>query len=98
MMMKPISLSLAAIVLTTASGTALGQGGGSSAYFDDRLSQMARSVAELQSRIEQLRKQNQQLEQSLDKMRVSYESRLERLEKGGATKGPAPRRAAQPHR
>jgi TolA-binding protein len=98
MMMKLISLGLAALVLSTTSGIALGQSAGSSAYFDDRLSQMARSIADLQSRVEQLRKQNQQLQESLDKMRSSYESRLERLEKGGAAKGRAPRAPTQPQR
>lgn len=97
MMMKSISSSLAAFALATLPGAALGQGAGASAYIDDRLSQIGRSIADLQSRIEQLRKQNQQLQQSLDKMRSSYESRLDRLEKGGAARAPAPR-PAQPQR
>jgi len=96
MKMKPILPSLAALALSMLPAVALGQGG-SSAYIDDRLSQISRSVADLQSRAEQLRRQNQQLQQQLDKMRTSYESRLERLEKGGAAKAPVPR-PAQPHR
>ena len=98
MMMKSISLSLAAFALSALPGVALGQRSGGSAYIDDRLSQIGRSIADLQSRAEQLQKQNQQLQLQLDKMRTSYESRLERLEKGGAAKAPAPRPAAQPHR
>jgi TolA-binding protein len=97
MMMKSIFLGLTAVALSTLPGIALGQSGGSSAYIDDRLSQIGRSVADLQSRIEQLSRQNQQLQQSLDKMRTSYESRLDRLEKGGAAKAPAPR-TGQSHR
>ena len=81
MMMKSISLSLAAFALSALPGAALGQGAGSSAYIDDRLSQIGRSIANLQSQTEQLQKQSQQLQLQLDKMRSSYESRLERLEK-----------------
>jgi TolA-binding protein len=97
MMMKSIFLSLAAFTLSTLPGVALGQRSGASAYIDDRLSQIGRSIADLQSRAEQLQKQTQQLQLQLDKMRSSYEKRLERLEKGGAARTPAPR-AGQPHR
>ncbi len=97
MMMKSISSSLAALALSMLPAVALGQGAGSSAYIDDRLSQINRSIVDLQSRAEQLRKQSQQLQLQLDKMRSSYESRLERLEKGGAPRAPAPR-PAQSHR
>ena len=97
MMMKSISFSLAAFALATLPGVALGQRAGASTYIDDRLSQIARSIADLQSRAEQLQKQNQQLQLQLDKMRTSYESRLERLEKGGAARAPAPH-AGQPRR
>jgi len=92
MMKKSISSSLAAFVLSTLPGAALGQSAGSSAYIDDRLGQISRSIADLQSRIEQLRKQNQQMQLQMDKMRSSYEGRLERLEKGGAARTPTPRR------
>jgi TolA-binding protein len=98
MMMKSISSSLAVFALSTLPGVALGQSAGSSAYIDDRLGQINRSISDLQSRIEQLRKQNQQLQLQMDKMRSSYESRLDRLEKGGAAKAPTPRAAAQPQR
>jgi TolA-binding protein len=92
MTMKSITSSLAALVLVALTpGIAPGQSAGSSAYVDDRLNQISRSIADLQGRMEQLRKQNQQLQQSLDKMRSSYESRLTRLEKGGAAKPPTPR-------
>lgn len=98
MTMKSITSSLAALVLVALTpGIAPGQSAGSSAYVDDRLNQISRSIADLQGRMEQLRKQNQQLQQSLDKMRSSYESRLTRLEKGGATKAPTPR-SGQSHR
>lgn len=83
-MMKPISLSLAAFVLSMLPGMTLAQRSGASAYIDDRLNQIGRSIADLESRAEQLRKQNQQLQQQMDKMRISIEGRLERLEKGGA--------------
>ena len=97
MMMKSISFSLAAFALATLPSVALGQRAGASSYIDDRLSQIARSIADLQSRAEQLQKQNQQLQLQLDKMRTSYESRLERLETGGAARAPAPH-AGQPRR
>jgi TolA-binding protein len=97
MMMKSISLSLAAVALSMLPDVALGQGSGASAYIDDRLRQISRSIADLQSRAEQLQRQNQQLQQQLDKMRTSYEGRLERLERGAAAKAPTPR-SAQPHR
>jgi len=97
MMTRSISLSLAAVVLSALPGVALGQRSDSSAYVDDRLNQIGRSIADLRSRTEQLQRQNQQLQQQLDKMRSSYESRLERLEKGGAAKTPTPQ-AGHPRR
>jgi TolA-binding protein len=97
MMLKSISLGLAAVALLLPPGLALAQRSGASAYVEDRLGQIARSIADLESRTEQLKKQSQQLQQQLDKMRSSYESRLERLEKGGAARAPSSR-AAQPHR
>jgi septal ring factor EnvC (AmiA/AmiB activator) len=97
MMTKSISLILAAAALSALPGIALGQGAGASAYIDDRLAQISRSIASLRSQADQLQKQNQQLQQSLDRMRTSYESRLERLEKGRTGKAPASR-AGQPHR
>lgn len=95
MTMRSISFSLFAFALSTLPGVAMGQRAGASTYVDDRITQLGRSIADLESRAEQLRKQNQQLQQQLDKMRTSYESRLERLEKGGAAKAPSPR-PAQP--
>lgn len=92
---KSISLSLA-IALATLPGAALGQGSGATPYIEDRLSQISRSIADLQSRTVQLQKQNQQLQLQLDKMRSSYESRLERLEKGGAARAATPRAARPP--
>lgn len=94
---KSISLCFA-IALATLPGAALGQGAGGTAYVDDRLSQITRSIADLQSRAAQLQKQNQQLQLQLDKMRTSFESRLDRLEKGAAAKKPATRPATQPQR
>jgi TolA-binding protein len=91
MTMRSISLGLAAFALSTLPDVAMGQSAGSSAYADDRINQLGRSIADLQSRTEQLRKQNQQLQQQMDKMRSNYESRLERLEKGGSAKAPSPR-------
>jgi TolA-binding protein len=93
--MRSVACCLLAFALPTLPGVAIGQRAGASTYVDDRISQLGRSIADLESRAEQLRKQNQQLQQQLDKMRTSYESRLERLEKGGAAKAPAPR-PAQP--
>ncbi len=81
---------LAAVALATLPAAALAQSGGSSAYIDDRLAQITRSIADLRSRADQLQKQNQQLQQQLDKMKASYESRLERLEKGGGARTPTP--------
>jgi len=97
MMTKSIFLGLAAVVLSALPGVAVGQSAGASAYIDDRLAQISRSIAGLRSQAEQLQKQTQQLQQQLDKMRSCYESRLERLEKGKPAKAP-PRRSAQPHR
>lgn len=95
MTMRSISLSFVAVALSTLPDVAVGQRAGASTYVDDRIIQLGRSIADLEGRAEQLRKQNQQLQQQLDKMRTSYESRLERLEKGGAAKAPSPR-PAQP--
>jgi septal ring factor EnvC (AmiA/AmiB activator) len=97
--MRSIPPSLIVFALAALPGVAAAQAGGSSAYIDDRLGQISRSIADLQSRTEQLRKQNQQLQQQLDKMRTSYESRLERLEKAGAAKPLTPTpRTGQPQR
>ena len=85
---KSIFLSLA-IAVSALPGVALGQG--ASPYVEDRLGQISRSIADLQSRATQLQKQNQQLQLQLDKMRTGYESRLERLEKRGAARAPTPR-------
>ena len=93
-MMKSISLSVVAVVLSTLPGVTMAQRAGASAYVDDRLSQIGRSITDLESRIGQLRKQNDQLQQQLDRMRTSTESRLERLEKGGAARAPSPRPGA----
>jgi TolA-binding protein len=95
MTMKSIALSLAAFALWTLPDVAMGQSASPSAYADDRINQLGRSIADIQSRLDQLRKQNQQLQQQMDKMKSSYESRLERLEKGGSAKAPSPR-PAQP--
>jgi TolA-binding protein len=97
MMMKSIFPSVAAVVLSALPGVALGQAAGASAYIDDRLAQISRSIASLRSQADQLQRQNEQLQQQLDRMRSSYESRLERLEKGKPAAAPA-RRSAQPHR
>lgn len=95
MMMKSIFLSVAAFTLSALPGIALGQGSGASAYIDERLSQIGRSITDLQRQTEQIQKQTQQLQLQLDKMRSSYEKRLERLEKGG--RAPTPR-SGQSHR
>lgn len=89
MMMKSICLILVCAV-STIPAAVFAQGAGAP-YVDDRLGQINRSISDLQSRAAQLQKQNQQLQLQLDKMRSSYESRLERLEKGGAPKAPPPR-------
>lgn len=87
-----IFLSLA-LAVSALPGVALGQG--ASPYIEDRLSQISRSIADLQSRAAQLQKQNQQLQLQVDKMRTSYESRLERLEKGRAAQAPRTGRPPQ---
>jgi len=92
-MMKSISLSVVAVVLSTLPGVAMAQKAGS-AYVDDRLSQIGRSITDLESRIGQLRRQTDQLQQQLDRMRSSTESRLDRLEKGGVARAPSPRPGA----
>jgi len=97
MMMRSILPGLAAVALSILPGVALGQGGGASAYIDDRLAQISRSIANLRSQADQLQKQNQKLQEKLDRMQTSYDSRLERLEKGKSAVAPA-RRSAQPHR
>jgi hypothetical protein len=97
MMTKSIFPGLAAVVLSALPGAALAQGAGASAYIDDRLAQIGRSIAGLRSQADQLQRQTQQLQQQLDRMRSSYESRLGRLEKGKPAPAPA-RRSAQPHR
>jgi TolA-binding protein len=84
-MTRSIFPSLATLIVWLLPGVAAGQ----RAYTEDRISQLERSVAEIQSRIEQLRQQNQQLQQKLDKMQGSQESRLQRLERGSA-KPPSP--------
>jgi len=85
-MTRSIFPSLATLVIWLLPGVAEGQ----RAYTEDRISQLERSIVEIQSRIEQLRQQNQQLQQKLDKMQSSHESRLQRLERGSA-KAPSPR-------
>lgn len=97
MMMRSIFSSLAVFALSTLPGVALGQRSDSSAYVDDRLNQIGRSIADLRSRADQLQRQNQQLQQQLDRMRSSYESRLDRLERGGTARTPTPQ-AGQPRR
>lgn len=91
-MTKSISLSLAALALWMLPGIAAAQRSGASTYTEDRINQIRQSIADLESRAEQLRRQNQELQQKQDKMRSSYDSRLERLEKGGSAKAPTPRR------
>ena len=70
---------------------AFGQRSGAAAYTEDRIDQLQQSLRELAGRIEQLRNQNLQLQQQLEKMGDNYDSRLDRLEKGGAGKAAPPR-------
>ena len=52
---------------------------------------LQRSLAELSAQIEQIKARDRELQQQLEKMRVDYDQRLERLEKGAT-----PRRLCLP--
>jgi TolA-binding protein len=89
------ALFLGAVVFGALMPSSRAQGQQANAYADNRLNQFERSVSDLRAKLEQLRQQNQRLQQDVDKMRSSYESRLQALEKGG-TKPPAKARTAKP--
>ena len=67
------------------------------AYAEKRINQLRQSVTDLTGRIEQLQKHNLQLQQQLERMRVDYEHRLDRLEKGsGGRAAPPPKSQSMP--
>lgn len=79
------SLRFALLALLLAPGAALAQSG-----IDGRLNDLQRSISALSAQIEQLKVQDRQLEQQLTRMQTSFEQRIERLEKGPASR-PTPR-------
>jgi TolA-binding protein len=87
--MKLPYLALAGLILSDA---AAAQRSDDRAQFDARMNMLERSVVDLSIQIEQLKAQDQQFQQRLEKMRVDYDQRLERLEKGAPPKATTPRR------
>jgi uncharacterized coiled-coil protein SlyX len=69
---------LAAFMLPSA---AMAQAG-----IDGRLNELQRTLASLSAQLDQLKAQNQLLQQRLEKMQTSFGERIERIEKGPATK------------
>ncbi|WP_395710029.1 hypothetical protein [Reyranella sp.] len=57
------------------------------AYVERRLSALQQQLATLNARLDQIRAQDQQLQQQLEALRTKWETRLERLEKGGNRSG-----------
>jgi TolA-binding protein len=55
-------------------------------YIQGRLDGMQRQLADLSAQIERLKVQEQQLQEGLESMRRKSEARLDRLEKGGASR------------
>ena len=88
--MNPILLRFAVLAAVLLPGAASAQRSGDTAYFDDRINVLQRSLTGLSAQVEQLKTRNQQLQQQLEKMRSNYDQRLERLEKRPPGK-PAPR-------
>ena len=78
-------LRLALLALLVAPRAAEAQTG-----IDARFNDLQRSISALTSQIEQLKVQERQLEQQLTKMQMSFEQRIERLEKRPAAK-PTPK-------
>jgi DNA repair exonuclease SbcCD ATPase subunit len=74
-------------------GVAAAQRSDDRAQFDARMNVLQRSLAELSAQIEQLKARDQELQQLLEKMRANYDQRLERLEKGAASRAAPPSRS-----
>lgn len=93
---RPLALVVAIIVPFSLLplATAHAQRGGTVSNVEGRLSELQRSVANLNAQIEQLKAQDRRLQQKLEEMQTRVGQRLERLEAGNAAK-PVPRAAGQ---
>ncbi|MGE0423823.1 MAG: tol-pal system protein YbgF [Reyranellaceae bacterium] len=85
---------LALPLMVGAAGLAAAQGSRGQ-YYDDRLNELERQVAQQTGQIERLQHQINQLNQAIEKMQADYDFRLQQLESGkGGARPPAARPVA----